>query len=373
MPQSKSITMILRSRKIIGQPPCTPRKDPAGLQTPRSEGWQEKADPSDVSSSSATMSSESNSLALLTPRKKKKNGRAAKMRQKRRQMVQAKVYAVTPMRERSLRVHFQLDKSDPLDNAFSPGISFSPRVGEIDCCSSPLQKERKKSLELPYFADLPSDEAEELFNPYKFLSNIPQLSGINRSRKKEIPFKMRSAPICTLVLELEDTLMHCSLAPLTHFDFSFLIPFQDVYYKVYLNLRPFCREFLETISKMYEIFVFTTAKQEYGENIMDFLDPQKKLIRHRLFQEDCICIQGHYVKDLSVLNRELATTVAVDPAPHTFPYHISNRIPIQSWLGNKEDTELLKLIPLLERLAQIDDVRREISRKFRLNKLIAEY
>lgn len=45
--------------------------------------------------------------------------------------------------------------------------------------------------------------------------------------------------------------------------------------------------------------------------------------RHRLYQEDCICVQGHYIKDLSILERDLAKTVVLDNAPHTYPYHVS--------------------------------------------------
>ncbi|XP_029470062.1 CTD small phosphatase-like protein 2 isoform X1 [Rhinatrema bivittatum] len=368
--------MILRSRMLPGQEPIesmtlqTPQKYPRSPKSPRSEGWHRKAELSETSCSTAELASDPNDFALRSPHQR--TLRRAKLRKKRRQKVQEKVYAVSPLRERSLRVRFQLSESAIPDHAFFPVISFPPQDGVVDCCSL-LHKERKKSVDLPCFADLPSDEAGELFNPYKFLCNIPQLSGIHRPRRKEIPFKTRSVPVCTLVLELEDTLVCCSMAPFTHFDYSFLIPFQDVYYKVYVKLRPFTKEFLETISKMYEIFVFTTAKREYAEKILAFLDPQKKLIRHRLFQEDCACIQGHYVKDLSVLKRSLASTVALDSAPHTFPYHISNRLQIQSWLGNSDDSELLKLMPVLDHMTQVGDVRAEISRRCRLSKMFSEH
>lgn len=47
------------------------------------------------------------------------------------------------------------------------------------------------------------------------------------------------------------------------------------------------------------------------------------LCRHRLYQEDCACVLGHYIKDLRVLGRDLAKTVVLDNAPHTYPYHVS--------------------------------------------------
>lgn len=46
--------------------------------------------------------------------------------------------------------------------------------------------------------------------------------------------------------------------------------------------------------------------------------------RHRLYQDDCACVLGHYIKDLSILGRDLTKTVVLDNAPHTYPYHVRN-------------------------------------------------
>ncbi|XP_019368709.1 PREDICTED: CTD small phosphatase-like protein 2 [Gavialis gangeticus] len=101
-----------------------------------------------------------------------------------------------------------------------------------------------------------------------------------------------------------------------------------------------------------EIFIFTTAKLDYTERILEVLDPQKKLIRHRLYQDDCLCVRGHYLKDLAVLGRDLAKTVALDHSLQAYPYQVSNRVPIPSWHGDPQDQELLRLIPVLEKLSQ---------------------
>lgn len=44
---------------------------------------------------------------------------------------------------------------------------------------------------------------------------------------------------------------------------------------------------------------------------------------HRLYQDECACVLGHYIKDLSILGRDLTKTVVLDNAPHTYPYHVS--------------------------------------------------
>ncbi|XP_062999540.1 CTD small phosphatase-like protein 2-B [Elgaria multicarinata webbii] len=144
---------------------------------------------------------------------------------------------------------------------------------------------------------------------------------------------------------------------------KFVTSFQDRCYQVSLKLRPHIHEFLEALAKTYEIFVFTTAKQDYADKILDALGPHRKLIRHQLYQEDCLCCHGSYVKDLSVLDRDLDRTVAVATYLQAFPYQTSNVILIPRWLGDPQDKELLHLIPVLEKLSQAVDVRAEIKVK----------
>lgn len=50
----------------------------------------------------------------------------------------------------------------------------------------------------------------------------------------------------------------------------------------------------------------------------------------------------------------------VDNSPQAYSWQRENGIPIISWFGNKRDDELKKLIPVLIRLAQVDDVREVI-------------
>ncbi|XP_077188477.1 putative C-terminal domain small phosphatase isoform X8 [Paroedura picta] len=110
------------------------------------------------------------------------------------------------------------------------------------------------------------------------------------------------------------------------------------------------------------VFIFTTAKQDYADKILEAFGAQRKLIsRHRLYQEDCLCSQGYYIRDLSVLERDLARIVAVANCLEAFPYQTSNVILISKWLGNPRDEELLRLIPVLKCLGQVDDIRAAIE------------
>uniref|UniRef100_A0A8C5LUU8 FCP1 homology domain-containing protein n=1 Tax=Leptobrachium leishanense TaxID=445787 RepID=A0A8C5LUU8_9ANUR len=231
-------------------------------------------------------------------------------------------------------------------------------------CSPPNNASKSLPSECPYFGHVPEEESEELLKISTF--NIKSSAVLfEKSKKgKDIPLKTRSAPASTLVLDPENILVNSSLVPYPDPDYTFLTNFQDTNYKVYLKVHPDGIEFLESLCKVYEIFVYTTAKKAYAEKILDILDPRKKLIRHRLFQDQCVSVDGHYLKDLRVIQRDLAKTVALDTNPHNFPFQKTNRIPVKKWTGSKMDKELMSLLPVLKDLTLVDDVRVAISHHF---------
>ncbi|XP_051828160.1 CTD small phosphatase-like protein 2-A isoform X4 [Antechinus flavipes] len=179
-----------------------------------------------------------------------------------------------------------------------------------------------------YFSALPEDET---FPCPLSLTPCPLYRRRLWPRKLNIPPKTRSIPDSTLVLELDEILVSCSLRTLPNAHFSFPVRFQGIYYKVQGRLRPHAREFLEFLSQFFQIIIFTTAKRDYAEPIADLLDPHKKLIRGRLFQDDCICLQGHYVKDLRVLGQDLARTVVLTDSFKAFPYQHSFADLLLTW------------------------------------------
>ena len=56
---------------------------------------------------------------------------------------------------------------------------------------------------------------------------------------------------------------------------------------------------------------------------------------------------GTYLKDLSKLGREIERVIIVDNVPANFRLQKENGIVIRSWMGNKNDKELMELSKML--------------------------
>ena len=71
-------------------------------------------------------------------------------------------------------------------------------------------------------------------------------------------------------------------------------PLQDVYgfrlpghpMLYHCRLRPYARQFLEKISKLYEMHVFTMGTNSYAASIARILDPERKLFCDRIISRD---------------------------------------------------------------------------------------
>ncbi|KAF5741162.1 CTD small phosphatase-like protein 2 isoform X1 [Tripterygium wilfordii] len=210
------------------------------------------------------------------------------------------------------------------------------------------------------------------FDPYLFIRNLPDLSSVVPTfRRMLLPKQTRSCPPTSLVLDLDETLVHSTLEPCDDADFTFPVNFNLQEHTVYVRCRPHLRDFMDRVSRLFEIIIFTASQSIYAEQLLNVLDPKRKIFRHRVFRDSCVYVDGNYLKDLSVLGRDLAHVIIIDNSPQAFGFQVDNGIPIESWFDDRSDEELLLLLPFLESLVDVEDVRPLIAKKFKLREKVA--
>ncbi|KAI4298209.1 hypothetical protein L6164_031795 [Bauhinia variegata] len=205
----------------------------------------------------------------------------------------------------------------------------------------------------------------ECFDPQSYIKNLPELSAEESNFQPTVPPKeSQRRKSVTLVLDLDETLVHSKLEQCDDADFTFTVFFNIKEYTVYVKQRPYLHTFLERVAEMFEVVIFTASQSIYAKQLLDILDPDGKLICHRVYRESCVFLDGNYTKDLTVLGVDLAKVAIVDNSPQVFRLQVNNGIPIKSWFDDPLDCALLSLLPFLETLADADDVRPIIAKRF---------
>jgi Dullard-like phosphatase family protein len=163
-----------------------------------------------------------------------------------------------------------------------------------------------------------------------------------------------------LVLDLDETLVHSSFKPV-ECDFVIPVEIDKIVHNVYVAKRPGVDVFLKKLAAIYEIVIFTASLAKvlfltkYANPVLDALDTNR-VVSHRLFRDSCIHHKGTYVKDLSLLGRNLKTVIIIDNSPSCYQFQPENAIPVSSWFDDQSDQELLDLIPFLIDLNLVENV-----------------
>ncbi|XP_015190956.1 PREDICTED: mitochondrial import inner membrane translocase subunit TIM50-C-like [Polistes dominula] len=171
------------------------------------------------------------------------------------------------------------------------------------------------------------------------------------SRPKLLPDPLKYPyiqPPYTLVLEVKDLL----LCP----DWTYETGWR-------FKKRPYVDEFLEAVAPpQFEVVVYTA---EQGMNlfpILDALDPNG-YIMYRLFRDATRFTDGHHVKDLTSLNRDLSKVIVVDWDDDSIKYYPENTLKLKRWTGDDNDKDLYHLAAFLKTISvtNVEDVREVLN------------
>lgn len=89
----------------------------------------------------------------------------------------------------------------------------------------------------------------------------------------------------TLIFDLDETLIHCNENQNSQSDVRVPVTFPNgVQIMAGINIRPFAKGILEELDKYYEVIVFTASHSCYANPVIDYLDPERKFVKARLFR-----------------------------------------------------------------------------------------
>ena len=193
--------------------------------------------------------------------------------------------------------------------------------------------------------------------------------------------RLAALPRKTLILDLDETLVHsihgapggggrrpvhALPSPISvgvGFRFKVWIDARAVTFSVFQ--RPHVDRFLDVVARWYDLAVFTASLQSYGNAVAETLDAGRGIlpVGRRFFRQHCDVVDGGFTKDVGRVEPDLKRVVIIDNSPAAYRRCADNAIPIASWFCHPDDTALLDLLPFLDALRFVDDVRSVLSCK----------
>ncbi|ODN81659.1 hypothetical protein L202_02058 [Cryptococcus amylolentus CBS 6039] len=190
----------------------------------------------------------------------------------------------------------------------------------------------------------------------------------------------------TLILDLDETLIHSTSRPLNYpggssggggilglslggvlgigakgrgregHTVEVVVNGRSTMYHVYK--RPYVDHFLRKVAAWYTLVIYTASMPEYADPVIDWLDGGRNLFAKKLYRESCFQQpNGSYVKDLALVEKDLSRVCFMDNSPISY----TNALPIEGWTSDPNDEALLHSIPVLDSLRFVNDVRRVLG------------
>ena len=198
------------------------------------------------------------------------------------------------------------------------------------------------------------------------LQSIAYTSTMMEVREDDLVDKMvylppkRRKDLKTLILDLDETLIHCDEDLSKPNDIVTDIRFAGgEIVKCGVSIRPYASEFIKLMSKYFEIVIFTASHSCYANIILNILDPENEYITYRMFREYCYeTEEGIFLKDLRIFkNRKIEDIILVDNACYSYANQISSGVPIIPYFRGNRDRELVELAGFLMSFIDKDDLQ----------------
>ena len=253
------------------------------------------------------------------------------------------------------------------------------------------RKKHRKTTEEKYLSDYYKIYEKYLSLTSEIIKNFNRLSSLSPVTQSELlplqlslPFPTHKKTRKTLILDLDDTLVHTMLPRKSYLKQG--VNKTEIHTAVFKDsesgrkqvikiiIRPFANEFLKAVSKEFEVVLFTAGAKEYADRVLDILDPSGVFFDYRFYREKCVRKDGEFIKDLRIFrNRSIKDVVIVDNTLAAFMNQIDNGVPIPSFLGDAKDKQLKGIKKFIMGLRTAEDVRKPIIEKYCLTELYKFY
>lgn len=196
-----------------------------------------------------------------------------------------------------------------------------------------------------------NDNNESLENMDIYNSYINNTEDIGLDRKKP-----------TLILDLDETLVYSSMVSCNPFKYDFII---ETYVGqhvclCFVYLRPFIYEFLDYVYQYFDLIVYTSSEQEYADMILDKILKNKPNIK-RYYKQ-------HTVDNMKSIDKvslkEKPQVIILDNNKIIWNTQDKNnvlQVPSYNLKSKEKDTILYDIIPILDSLRFLKDVRSFLS------------
>ena len=129
----------------------------------------------------------------------------------------------------------------------------------------------------------------------------------------------------TLILDLDETLIKF----VTNINYP----------KGKIIFRPGLIQFLNKIFPLFDLILWTIAKKDYADEMINNIEKDKKYFTARLYRDHASYKNNIYVKDLSNLGRPLDRIIIIDDKESNFSLQRSNGILIRPFHGTKKECQ----------------------------------
>ena len=189
-----------------------------------------------------------------------------------------------------------------------------------------------------------------------------------------------------LLIDLDETLIHSEFRNKDNYKAldiytknskckSKTFSYSDENYIYYIDVffRPYLKEFLNAVSKYFDLAIFTAAMKGYADTILDYIDPNNQFFQFRLYRDACIPLQQRlYIKDLRIIkNYDPMNVILMDNSLYSFMNQPSNGMLVNSFYTNHKDTQLISAKNfLINHIFPCNDIRKECEKWYHFTNLL---